>query len=91
MARSAYFTAGRRLQQFLPHSEKERILPGRGLDWKPKAVSRAARGRLGAPKAAVPRSLFVGRVDGDPLPNASAQSDWVSWTFLLRASQNTSH
>ena len=90
LAGSAYVSAGRTFQMYLPRLGKACILLGHGLTRKTKAVAQAARGlakagdRIQEPKPAVSRALFVKIASRYPLTDAITQAMWASWVFLLR-------
>ena len=90
LARPVYISAGRILQMYLQHLEKARLLLGRSLEWRTKAVVPAARGlaravnRIREPKPAVSQALFAKIVSSNPFSDALVQAVWVFWAFLLR-------
>ena len=75
---------------YLSHLEKACILVARGISWKTKAVTQAARGlakagdRIHEPKPAVSRALFHKMIFRYPIRETMIQAIWISWIFLLR-------
>ena len=94
LARSAYARAGGTFQHYLPHAEKAGALLGYGVVRKTKPAAKGPAGagdRIGAPKPAMPGSLFDGISKSTNVADGFVQGRLVRWAFLYSANRSVFH